>query len=174
MKKKPSFLYILICLLMLSCVTGAGSKKLPEADSENQTLVVATNTSEPGLIVYLQKSSGKETYLMQFGSGGLFHSVKIPQGSYSVSKYTIKNNNGNTVFTGTLRTRRIEIVNGKVNNLGTIDVLVRINEIEGGRDALTFNSRYDYTRNLFSNKNGSSNWNQREWINIEFDEPDSL
>ena len=169
MKKKYLFLYIIICLLVVGCAT------LKESDSENQTLVVASFTGEPGLVIYLQEISGKETYLLQFGSGGLFHSLKIPPGSYSVSKYAIKyKGSGMITFTGTIRTRRIEIVYGKVNNLGTIDVLHRMNEVAGGSDALTLNSRYEYTKSLFSGKYGSSNWNQREWVNTEFDETDSF
>jgi len=168
MIRKYLFIYLIICLLVVGCAT------LKESDGENQTLVVASFTGEPGLILYLQEISGNETYLLQFGSNGLFNSVKIPPGSYSVSKYAIKyKGSGMIYFTGTIRTLRIEIVYGKVNNLGTIDVIHKMNEVAGGSNALALNSNYEYTKNLFSRKYGSSNWNQSDWINIKFDEPDS-
>jgi len=168
MNKKHLYLYLIICLLAIGCAT------LKESDSENQTLVVASFTGEPGLILYLQEISGNETYLLKFESNGLFNSVKIPPGSYSVSKYAIRYKGGGIInFTGTLRTRRFEIVSGKVNNLGTIDVLHKMNEVAGGSDAIGLNSNYEYTKNLFSGKHASSNWNQREWVNIKFDESDS-
>jgi hypothetical protein len=47
-----------------------------------------------------------------------------------------------------------------------------MNEVVGGSDALGLNNNYEYTKNSFRGKYGSSNWNQREWVNTEFDETD--
>jgi hypothetical protein len=176
MNKKCLFLYLLVCLLVVGCVT------LKEPDSENQTLVVGmmnfqgkgfgyggqatvNGTTKMGIEISLQELTSKKIYTMVSQIDGLFYSAKIPQGIYGIIRIYLKieDSSGwayleqpydNTAY-------RIEIVNGKVNNLGLFNYSVE----KGRSSSLNINQGYEQVRTLFRQKNGSSNWNQKEWIN---------
>ena len=169
MNKKYLFLYLLICLLVISCVS------LPEPDNANQTVVVgminmqhSSDTYKAGIEIYLQEFTGSKIYILRSGSGGLFYSVKIPQGTYKLTKIFCRNSLIITLNTPP----RIEIVYGKVNNFGTINSIsdkkkYRLHQI-------FWDNGYDQTRNFFRETYNSSNWNEKEWINIGFQRPNSV
>jgi hypothetical protein len=97
MDKKYSFLYLLICLLVVGCVT------LKEPDSENQTLVVgiisnefrnygaADGITKAGITITMQELTTRKSYSMASRSGGLFYSTKISQGTYKFTSIVVGN-----------------------------------------------------------------------------------
>ena len=108
--------------------------------------------------------------MMESKSEGLFYSANIPQGIYGIIKLYTKKESGSSwaslTLTASNMAYKIEIVNGKVNNLGIItwDFVGNAGG-ERGYGTLDYNRDYIQVRNLFQEKNSSSNWNQKEWIN---------
>jgi hypothetical protein len=155
---------------VISCVS------LPEPDSNNQTLVVGiiriqgpiaggssqTSTYKNGVQIILQEFNGYKTYGLISGPNGLFYTTRIPQGVYKLIKVIYPMQSGGTgTVDHTSNPERIEIVNGKVNNFGTIS-----GALSGGYMSYEYNREYEQVRTLFRQKYSSSNWNQKEWINI--------
>jgi len=157
---------LFVCLLVISCVS------LPEPDSKNQTLVVgianiqdnyhpSDSSSRAGIEITLNKFSGTGGYTLVTNADGIFYSAKIPGGIYKLSE--VKYPSGNVIFILD-SPPKIEIENGKVNNLGTFTLI----GTSGVGGPLNWSSGYEQVRFLFGQKYSSSNWNQKEWINIRF------
>jgi len=180
MNKKCVFLYLFICLLVVGCLS------LPEPDSKKQTLVVGminlqvkgvtgsvsntiNGTNKMGIEISLQELTGYKIYTMLSGTEGLFYSTNIPQGTYGIIQLYLKveSSSGGASLTTSyaITTHRIEIVNGKVNNLGIITLDFVSDGGSGGKSTLNYNRDYEQVRTLFRQKYSSSNWNQKEWIN---------
>ena len=167
--KVKIFCVFIISALVYSCVS------LPEASNGNQTLVVGIiivrhnkTTKKIGTTLYLQELNGKKMYTIRSGSDGLFYSTKIPHGGYKLTKVVWKI--GNTTWTTTSGSiYRIEIENGKVNNLGVIN-----NTGNNKSATYTWNSGYGQVRDIFQQKYGSSNWFEKEWINNGINAPNSI
>jgi len=178
MKNKLIGLGIVCCFIFLSCIT------LPEADENNQTLVIGTithqgegfptvvnvslnGTNKKGIIITLREVSSGRIYNMKTNSAGLFYSVNIPAGQYRITNLYLKKERGRaSTSIGWAPPANVEhrltIQNGRVNNLGSISWEC----ISGERNRINYNREYQQARDLFREENSSSNWNEKEWVNI--------
>jgi len=172
MNKKCLFLYLLICLLVVSCVS------LKEPDSKNQTLVVGMMTVQANATTYksnieiqLQELNGTKIYQLLTQANGIFFSTNIPQGSYKLDFIGLPSNllrvgDYSRDYFDDTRTIQIEVINGKVNNLGTFFLIFPPkNNNSTTLMQYSYNREYEQVRTLFQQRNSSSNWNQKEWIN---------
>jgi hypothetical protein len=160
-----------------------GCASFPKADNEHQTLLIGSviqqgkgyqyystvsvnGTNRMGIEVTLQELNGEKTYILRTNSNGLFYSVNIPEGSYKITRLYLRKESGSAwasigwSISSTMRI--VEIVRGKVNNLGTL----RWNCENDVSNAVTFNTGYSEVRDIFQEKNKSSNWNEKEWANV--------
>ena len=172
-------LIIWFSLMAATEVLFSGCTSLPEADNENQTLVIgivniqhryfpssSSVEKKTRVTITLQELSGKKIYSITSRSDGLFYSTKIPQGSYKLTK---------TVYIMGRTTRKIiprgihsiEILKGTINNLGTIS----FKPIDKKTGSISWNSGYDEAKNLFQLKYNFSNWLEKEWVETVIKRP---
>jgi len=101
----------------------------------------------------------------------MFYSVRVPPGVYRITKLVYTGRNGNSGWSITLRNPpRIEIEHGKVNNLG----LLNFPDATSTTVYAEWNKNYEQVGTQFRQKYSSSNWNNKEWINIGFDRANSV
>lgn len=169
-------LFFLVSCFLISC------SSLPDASEENQTLVVGqiileakgfltygsvsvNGINRNGIEITIQEVSTGKEYKMKSFIRGIFHSVKIPEGSYRITSYYFKKSVGNSWADVRQNNPgyKFEIVNGKVNNMG----LIQWNSERGKQTVSLYNSQYDQVRSEFQKEFEKSNWNEREWINID-------
>jgi len=171
---------IVICSTFL--VFGCAS--FPEPNKENQTLVIGkiiqhgtgyrfygsvsvNGTNKFGIQITLQELISGQAYTMRTRSDGMFFSVNIPEGEYKITRIYLRKKSGSAWASMTWVPRdsdeyRLEIVNGKVNNFGSTSW-----ECESGvKNSMFYNREYEQVRDSFQENNRSSNWNEREWVNI--------
>jgi hypothetical protein len=169
---------MLAAALIFSCAS------FPKADNEHQTLVIGTiiqegkgyqmygstsvnGTNKSGIEFTIQELNGEKTYTLRTRSDGIFYSINIPEGEYKITRLFLRNEAGSawaSIEWTPLAAReiRIGIVNSKVNNLGSISWECENNV----RNQISYNREYGQVRDLFQEKNKSSNWNEKEWTNI--------
>jgi hypothetical protein len=168
---------VLIGIIVFGCAS------FPQANSENQTLVIGmiiqqgtgyktyglatvNGTNKKGINLKIQELNGEKTYTIRTQKGGIFYSINIPEGVYKITQVYFKKDEGGSWASITWNSPKdsefkIEIIKDKVNNLGTINW-----ECESGvKNKLLFNREYEQVRDLFLETYKSSNWNEKEWIN---------
>jgi len=168
-KKAMVGLLFFLTFLMIGCVS------IPEPDANSQTLVIgeivleergSRNTQNNGIFTNVMKitiqeiSSGK-LFTTRIQGNGLLFITNIPQGRYRVTKISrIYPPSGNSDWN---RGDVFEVVYGAVSNLGVVNVYWN-----WGTQVytITANKEYDQVRNDFQRGNRSSNWNEKQWINV--------
>jgi len=175
---KMSLIVICISFLVINCAS------FPKADSEHNTMVIGViiqegkgykiygttsvnGTNKFGIEITLMELVDGKTYTMRTRNDGLFYSVNIPEGVYKILKVYLKKESGSSWASITWSTpddveHRIEIISGKVNNIGTIkwDCEKEVKNI------INYNREYGQAKDIFQEKYKSSNWNEKEWIDI--------
>jgi len=123
--------------------------------------------NKTGIEITLQGLDDK-FYTMKTKSDGLYYSTNIPEGVYKIIKFYLKNTSGGSwasiTYTISADTElKVEITAGKVNNLGTINWECEKNV----KNTISFNREYEQVKEIFQENNKSSNWNEKEWIDIK-------
>jgi hypothetical protein len=154
---------------------------IPATANVNQTLVVGiiiqhgtgykyyggvsvNGTNKNGIEITMQEIKNGNTYTMKTQNDGSFFSFNIPEGTYKVTKIYLENRSGSCWASMTwtpLGNNTFNIINGKINNFGTIYWDCNRNI----RNYVSCNQDYGQVRDLFNGKY-LANWNLREWINI--------
>jgi len=144
-----------------------------------------------GVKVHIEKTDDPEQIVIQTGKDGLFFSSVLSEGLYKLVKIDIYN--GTLVITP--NNAYFNITDGKVNNLGLIEIKYRYQDISkaetsesdinndfripsGSRlinpntpTGVTLNQsdeNFSIMRNEFRNKYPRSNWNDHNWIDVLF------
>jgi hypothetical protein len=129
------------------------------------------SATSPGIEIELSKVNGIGMYTLLAGADGMFYSVRVPAGVYKITKLVYTGRNGSSGWSITLRNPpRIEIEHGKVNNLG----LLNFPDATSTTVYAEWNKNYEQVGTQFRQKYSSSNWNNKEWINIGFDRSNSV
>jgi len=174
-----------VCLFIFCFGLFFGCASFPNADKEHNTMVIGAinqqaqgynyygsatingiNTS--GIEISIKNLKDENIYTMRTISGGQFYSINIPEGEYKISKLYIKKEFGSSWASISWTPpsdaeQKFEIINGKVNNLGTISW-----ECEKDvKNRILYNREYGQVRDAFQEKNKSSNWNEKEWVDIK-------
>jgi len=177
-------LKLFVSIICISFIL-SGCASIPEPSDEYQTLVVGIVTYQGknypsnysglngnkamGLEITIMEINNGKSYTMQTQANGFFFSYDIPEGIYRITRCYVKGPKGAfTWFTPVFSMdNRLEIVDGKVNNLG-----VRrwesdfVGENRNTSNEITFHREHERVRDLFQRKNKSSGWNQREWVDL--------
>jgi hypothetical protein len=179
MKKMKVGVMACSVFLIFGCVT------FPAADNEHQTLIIGeiiqqgtgyqiygsasvNGTNKSGIEITIRNITDGKRYTMRTGSGGIFYSVNIPEGTYGIERIHLRKESGSAWASITwqksddnVEDNMFEIINDIVNNLGTINW-----ECESGiKNHINFNREYGRVRDDFQEKNKASNWLEKEWIN---------
>jgi len=170
-------LVIFLGISLVSCVS------VPDADGNNQTLVIGEFSVQGtgyggnysswngkvtnGITITIQNTSTSETHKMSSGIDGLFFSVKIPSGSYRITRLVSPNPGGQNMVSEQINpTSRIFTVKCRiVNNLGKINEIKTASNSNSGNYAIRIelDQGYEEVRNDFQRRNSGSNWHQKQW-----------
>jgi hypothetical protein len=132
-----------------------------------------------GIEISIKSITGETSYLAKSNADGIFTFSNIPAGEYYIEylrkKFQIDTSRYIWKFTvgydGNADKYTFAVIQGEVNNLGHIDWTTKWGkDTENNSDfdvILVFNQKYDEAKTLFGGKYKKSNWNQREWSNIE-------
>ena len=171
--RKRRALFSGIIIVFISFILNNCASLLPEPDSSNQTLVVGmvnvqyqTHTITKGVNFSLESEKGIRVYGLSSGADGLFYSTHIPPGRYKITRIRFtRPEGGDQGLNWNTSTPTIEIVQGRVNNLGIIKAVLPANATYWTHYE---NQGYEQAINLFRSRYPSSNWNQKELIYIGF------
>ena len=174
MRKYQVSLILIIGFLVVGCVS------VPNANGKRQTLLIGQIVMDSrgwstayasingnfttGIEITIQNIESGKKYTTRSQLEGIFLSAKIPKGTYRITKLYLKKEFGNSWRSvwWEPRGREFEIIEGYVNNMGILDWYCENNS----PGKLTANKEYEQVRNAFQEKVESSNWNEKEWINV--------
>ncbi|MCL2210003.1 MAG: hypothetical protein FWC19_07800 [Treponema sp.] len=172
---RNGFAAVLFGLLFFNCVSYLS------AANYNPTVVVGTivnnSTGYPfcncgnmsvnginkhGIKITIQEKSSKKIFTLVSESDGLFFSVNIPKGIYTLDKIYLKKTYNTCWYevSWSCGICAFEVLDGKVNNLGTI----KWNCEHKKRSHISYNMGYEEAMNIFMTRY-SSICREREWIN---------
>lgn len=113
-----------------------------------------------GIKTYFQNNQTGKTISVSTQKDGWFLTGKLTGGNYTIQKFYIEREEGNTIYQMTLRGPfYITLEDGVVNNMGTI-------QIDIGDDGYTHRLvDYDVIRYDFQDEFPDSEWNSYSWKN---------
>ena len=133
-------------------------------DSFNGASVNGKHTSD--IEITVKNLSTNEITKLKSYYGGMFSTIRLPEGNYEISILYLKVVNGNSyanVFSNLANVKYFSIINGSVNNLGLIEWNCDNNE---GYNIL-LNRNYINVKEDFNKRNDKSSWNNIKWVNVD-------
>ncbi|MCL2834974.1 MAG: caspase family protein [Treponema sp.] len=173
MKIQFTYLVLIIALLI-------GCTSIPNADNNNQTLVIGEINYEgtgytgtqtwlngkrySGIEIKIKNTSSSQTYSMSSGINGNFSSVKIPAGNYIITSLLfLSSDNAAMTFNFPIPgNKTFSIRDGVVNNFGLLNWKV-YNTLHW---TLDYDILYDQVQNNFQQDNPNSSWNTKSWYPV--------
>ena len=175
---KISFFIIYLSFLFLSCAS------FPKADNKHDTMLIGViiqqgknfkiygsgsvnGTNKVGIEFSLRSLTSGKIYTMKTWTEGIFHSEKIPEGIYKINRIYFRKGVGISWIPKD-NEYKIEIISGKVNNLGIIKWESEVNEKNlYVKNTIYFNRDYEQAKDIFKEQNKSSDWNEKDWIDTK-------
>ncbi len=185
-KKHTAFLIGLLAVIVLisGCITTTKFKSEPK--DPTATLVIGRvefniknfesfhGVSVNGVhtknvqLDFINQSTDEKRLIQSFGENGFFYSTKLEPGVYKIDKvyYRLTSKKARvSIWVGTSTENHVEILRGKVNNLGYIDAAR-----DGSLRTASYDANKDYaeTRKLFGEIYYESGWLSYDWTDVEF------
>jgi len=192
MKKKRNMkkMIVIVCMLMgIFAITNCST--IPNATERDRTLLIGRITHfvassytreikgrdsygfertvgsalvfrTGGVKIHIEKTDDPKQIVIQAGKDGLFFSSVLSEGLYKLVKIDIYN--GTLVITP--NNAYFNITDGKVNNLGTLEITEIFLAPPSKGVRLEQSLDQESVKNIFKDQYARSNWNDHDWINV--------